>query len=201
MLFSEGFANAKTLSRKMVKLYKLSSEQLSQQDHYVSTRACARISSSSSSCVESFRTLGVEKPSFLERRRGRSACNDTKSRQQKRKLQHNARANICAMRLKPRGKLRTLPRHSSSALWRRMANIVLYGRLHRIFSLRTFAYHSSPIRAAAEFLASLFFKRPSVHKSSLPHPRSCPLFPSIGMCAVKSVLVMVCSLTSANPTA
>lgn len=34
MLFSEGFANAKILSRKMVKLYKLSSEQLSQQDHY-----------------------------------------------------------------------------------------------------------------------------------------------------------------------
>lgn len=63
MLFSEGFANAKTLSRKMVKLYKLSSEQLSQQDHYVSTRACARISSSSS-CVESFKTLGVVKPSI-----------------------------------------------------------------------------------------------------------------------------------------
>jgi dynein heavy chain len=34
MLFSEGFNHAKTLSRKMVKLYKLSSEQLSQQDHY-----------------------------------------------------------------------------------------------------------------------------------------------------------------------
>jgi dynein heavy chain len=34
MLFSEGFNDAKTLSRKMVKLYKLSSEQLSQQDHY-----------------------------------------------------------------------------------------------------------------------------------------------------------------------
>ena len=34
MLFSEGFSDAKTLSRKMVKLYKLSSEQLSQQDHY-----------------------------------------------------------------------------------------------------------------------------------------------------------------------
>eukprot|EP00899_Mesostigma_viride_P007437 jgi/Mesvir1/16695/Mv15092-RA.1 len=34
MLFSEGFENAKTLSSKMVKLYKLSSEQLSQQDHY-----------------------------------------------------------------------------------------------------------------------------------------------------------------------
>ncbi|KAK9815239.1 hypothetical protein WJX72_000483 [[Myrmecia] bisecta] len=34
MLFSEGFATAKTLSRKMVNLYKLASEQLSQQDHY-----------------------------------------------------------------------------------------------------------------------------------------------------------------------
>ena len=34
MLFSEGFESSKTLSRKMVKLYKLSSEQLSQQDHY-----------------------------------------------------------------------------------------------------------------------------------------------------------------------
>jgi len=34
MLFSEGFDDSKTLSRKMVKLYKLSSEQLSQQKHY-----------------------------------------------------------------------------------------------------------------------------------------------------------------------
>lgn len=34
MLFSEGFEDSRTLSRKMVKLYKLSSEQLSQQDHY-----------------------------------------------------------------------------------------------------------------------------------------------------------------------
>ena len=34
MLFSEGFTQAKVLSRKMVKLYKLSSEQLSQQGHY-----------------------------------------------------------------------------------------------------------------------------------------------------------------------
>ena len=34
MLFSEGFEDAKTLSRKMTKLYKLASEQLSQQDHY-----------------------------------------------------------------------------------------------------------------------------------------------------------------------
>ena len=33
MLFAEGFSNAKDLSRKMTKLYKLSSEQLSQQDH------------------------------------------------------------------------------------------------------------------------------------------------------------------------
>lgn len=31
MLFAEGFSNAKPLSLKMVKLYKLSSEQLSQQ--------------------------------------------------------------------------------------------------------------------------------------------------------------------------
>ncbi|CAG9317056.1 unnamed protein product [Blepharisma stoltei] len=34
MLFAEGFSNAKELSGKMTKLYKLSSEQLSQQDHY-----------------------------------------------------------------------------------------------------------------------------------------------------------------------
>jgi len=34
MLFSEGFTSAKELSRKMTKLYKLASEQLSQQDHY-----------------------------------------------------------------------------------------------------------------------------------------------------------------------
>ncbi|CAG9464970.1 unnamed protein product [Pedinophyceae sp. YPF-701] len=34
MLFAEGFADARSLSRKMVKLYKLSSEQLSKQDHY-----------------------------------------------------------------------------------------------------------------------------------------------------------------------
>jgi hypothetical protein len=31
MLFAEGFEDSKTLSRKMVKLYKLASEQLSQQ--------------------------------------------------------------------------------------------------------------------------------------------------------------------------
>jgi dynein heavy chain len=31
MLFSEGFEDAKALSRKMVQLYKLASEQLSQQ--------------------------------------------------------------------------------------------------------------------------------------------------------------------------
>ena len=34
MLFAEGFEGAKEMSYKMVKLYKLSSEQLSQQDHY-----------------------------------------------------------------------------------------------------------------------------------------------------------------------
>eukprot|EP00736_Rhodelphis_marinus_P004047 Rmarinus@m.11564 len=34
ILFSEGFQDAKTLSRKMAQLYRLSSEQLSQQSHY-----------------------------------------------------------------------------------------------------------------------------------------------------------------------
>lgn len=34
MLFSEGFESAKILSKKMTQLYKLSSEQLSQQKHY-----------------------------------------------------------------------------------------------------------------------------------------------------------------------
>ena len=34
MLFAEGFSQAKPLSRKMTKLYKLASEQLSQQAHY-----------------------------------------------------------------------------------------------------------------------------------------------------------------------
>ena len=34
MLLAEGFSDAKNLSKKMVQLYKLASEQLSQQDHY-----------------------------------------------------------------------------------------------------------------------------------------------------------------------
>ena len=34
MLYAEGFDKSENLARKMVKLYKLSSEQLSQQDHY-----------------------------------------------------------------------------------------------------------------------------------------------------------------------
>ena len=34
MLFAEGFGESRVLSKKMVQLYKLSSEQLSQQDHY-----------------------------------------------------------------------------------------------------------------------------------------------------------------------
>ena len=34
MLFAEGFEDASMLSKKMVQLYKLSSEQLSSQDHY-----------------------------------------------------------------------------------------------------------------------------------------------------------------------
>ncbi|XP_017317258.1 dynein axonemal heavy chain 6 isoform X2 [Ictalurus punctatus] len=34
ILFSEGFESSKTLARKMIQMYKLCSEQLSQQDHY-----------------------------------------------------------------------------------------------------------------------------------------------------------------------
>jgi dynein heavy chain len=34
ILFSEGFESARSLAKKMVQLYKLSSEQLSKQDHY-----------------------------------------------------------------------------------------------------------------------------------------------------------------------
>ncbi len=34
MLFAEGFGDAMTLSRKMTRLYRLASEQLSQQKHY-----------------------------------------------------------------------------------------------------------------------------------------------------------------------
>lgn len=34
ILYSEGFESSKTLARKMTQMYKLCSEQLSQQDHY-----------------------------------------------------------------------------------------------------------------------------------------------------------------------
>ena len=34
MLYAEGFSEAQPLARKMTKLYKLASEQLSKQDHY-----------------------------------------------------------------------------------------------------------------------------------------------------------------------
>lgn len=33
-MYSEGFESSKTLARKMTQMYKLCSEQLSQQDHY-----------------------------------------------------------------------------------------------------------------------------------------------------------------------
>ena len=33
-MYSEGFESSKNLARKMVQMYKLCSEQLSQQDHY-----------------------------------------------------------------------------------------------------------------------------------------------------------------------
>ena len=34
ILYSEGFESSKNLAQKMTQMYKLSSEQLSQQDHY-----------------------------------------------------------------------------------------------------------------------------------------------------------------------
>ena len=34
ILYSEGFESSKNLAKKMVQMYKLCSEQLSQQDHY-----------------------------------------------------------------------------------------------------------------------------------------------------------------------
>ena len=34
MLYAEGFLDSRVLAQKMVKMYKLCSEQLSQQDHY-----------------------------------------------------------------------------------------------------------------------------------------------------------------------
>lgn len=34
ILYSEGFEDSKLLAQKMVQMYKLCSEQLSQQDHY-----------------------------------------------------------------------------------------------------------------------------------------------------------------------
>lgn len=34
ILYSEGFESSKVLAKKMVQMYKLCSEQLSQQDHY-----------------------------------------------------------------------------------------------------------------------------------------------------------------------
>ena len=34
ILYSEGFENSKPLAKKMTQMYKLCSEQLSQQDHY-----------------------------------------------------------------------------------------------------------------------------------------------------------------------
>ena len=43
ILYSEGFETSKPLSRKMVQMYKLCSEQLSQQDHYDFGEGCVGV--------------------------------------------------------------------------------------------------------------------------------------------------------------